>query len=284
MKKMKIIKTKRELREELNKHRKENKTIGFVPTMGYLHEGHLSLIRKSAQENDITVVSIFVNPTQFGPNEDFEKYPRDLERDAKLAESAGADYIFNPEVSEMYPEGYLTYCYVKDITKKLCGKSRPTHFEGVTTVCLKLFNIVRPNRAYFGQKDAQQLAVIKRMVKDLDLELEIVPCPIVRDYDNLALSSRNVYLSQEERKEALCLSKSLFEAKRMIDGGERDSAKIKEKMKKIIGASKLAKIDYVEIVDADTLEDNAAIKDNTLIAVAAYFGSTRLIDNIIIHF
>ncbi|NLM50966.1 MAG: pantoate--beta-alanine ligase [Clostridiaceae bacterium] len=281
---MKIIKTKRELREELNKHRKENKTIGFVPTMGYLHEGHLSLIRKSAQENDITVVSIFVNPTQFGPNEDFEKYPRDLERDAKLAESAGADYIFNPEVSEMYPEGYLTYCYVKDITKKLCGKSRPTHFEGVTTVCLKLFNIVRPNRAYFGQKDAQQLAVIKRMVKDLDLELEIVPCPIVRDYDNLALSSRNVYLSQEERKEALCLSKSLFEAKRMIDGGERDSAKIKEKMKKIIGASKLAKIDYVEIVDADTLEDNAAIKDNTLIAVAAYFGSTRLIDNIIIHF
>ena len=201
----------------------EGKTIGFVPTMGYLHSGHLSLIEKSTSQNDVTVISIFVNPTQFGENEDLDQYPRDFERDCRLAQEAGADAVFFPTAGMMYPEGYKTYVEVVDITKRLCGVTRPTHFKGVTTVVTKLFHIVAPDRAYFGQKDAQQLLVIRRMVKDLNMDIEIVGCPIIRETDGLAMSSRNLYLSGEERMQATVLNQSLEMAEKMIDSGERDS-------------------------------------------------------------
>lgn len=261
----------------------EGKTIGFVPTMGYLHSGHLSLIEKSTSQNDVTVISIFVNPTQFGENEDLDQYPRDFERDCRLAQEAGADAVFFPTAGMMYPEGYKTYVEVVDITKRLCGVTRPTHFKGVTTVVTKLFHIVAPDRAYFGQKDAQQLLVIRRMVKDLNMDIEIVGCPIIRETDGLAMSSRNLYLSGEERMQATVLNQSLEMAEKMIDSGERDSNTVKKAIKEKIGTMELARIDYVELVDTESLLPAQRITGEVLIALAVYFGETRLIDNRILE-
>lgn len=280
---MKILKTVSEVREFVKDKKTNGKTIGLVPTMGYLHEGHASLIEKSASQNDITIVSIFVNPTQFGPTEDLDKYPRDLEHDTKVAEKAGADAIFHPTPSEMYPNGYSTYINVENLTAGLCGKSRPTHFRGVTTVVGKLFNITQADRAYFGQKDAQQLAVIKRMVYDLNFNIEIVPCPIVREESGLAKSSRNVYLSDEEKREALVLSRSLKEAERLFNDGERNADILKKRITDIIESSPIANIDYVEIVDFETIQPISEIKGEALVALAVKFGSTRLIDNTILR-
>ena len=279
---MKIVKTVEEVREIVKGWRREGLSVGLVPTMGYLHEGHKSLIVKAAAQNDRVVVSDFVNPTQFGPNEDFESYPRDIEADAKLCEEAGASIIFNPEASEMYAE---PLCFVdKDkITKVLCGKTRPIHFKGVCTVVSKLFNIVTPDRAYFGQKDAQQLCVIKKMVKDLNFGIEIVGCPIIREEDGLAKSSRNTYLSADERKAALCLSRSLKLGKEMIDNGEKDAKKVVAAIKAEIEKEPLAKIDYVEMVDLNKLETLDEVKAPLLTAMAVYIGKTRLIDNFIIE-
>ncbi len=280
---MKVYKNIDEIKAYLRKQQKDGKTIGFVPTMGYLHKGHLSLIEKAAGENDIVVVSVFVNPTQFGAGEDFERYPRDLERDIALAAEAGADVLFAPEAEEMYPAGYQTYVEVEEITKHLCGKSRPGHFRGVATVVTKLFNIVGPERAYFGQKDAQQAIVIKRLVKDLNMDVSIVVCPIIREKDGLAMSSRNVYLNQEERKQALVLWQSLNHCKTLIEKGERNAAKLKDEIENMIRGKPLARIDYVSIVDAETLEEVDILKSKTLVALAVKFGKTRLIDNILVE-
>ena len=260
--------------------REEGKTIGFVPTMGYLHEGHLSLVRKAREDNDVVVVSIFVNPTQFGPGEDFERYPRDLERDLSLLEPIGVDAVFYPSDKEMYPEGYKTFVEVVDITERLCGASRPGHFRGVTTVCCKLFNIVKPHRAYFGKKDFQQLIVIKNMVRDLNMDLEIVPMPIVREPDGLAMSSRNTYLKPDERKAATCLYRSLKRAVELFEAGERDARVIREEVKKIIEAEPLAKIDYVEVVDPENFLPVEKVDTGTLVALAVKIGAARLIDNV----
>ncbi len=255
-------------------------SVGLVPTMGYLHEGHQSLIKRARKENDLVVVSLFVNPTQFAPGEDLDSYPKDLEKDAWLCESEGADILFAPDADEMYHKDYGTFVEVTgEMTKGLCGKARPTHFRGVTSVVSKLFNIVSPDRAYFGQKDAQQVAVIKRMVRDLNFGLEIVVCPIVREADGLAKSSRNIYLTKEERKAALVLNKSLKEAKALVLSGERDGGKIKLMIEDKISKEFLAEIDYVEVVDADTVEPVDIIKGNVLIALAVRFGKARLIDN-----
>ncbi|AZR74656.1 pantoate--beta-alanine ligase [Anoxybacter fermentans] len=280
---MKILKTKAEVRKEVCNARREGKTIGFVPTMGYLHKGHLSLMERAKKENDLVVVSIFVNPTQFGPNEDYATYPRDLERDAKLAESVGVDIIFVPEVDEMYPENFQSYVEVTELTQNLCGAKRPGHFRGVCTVVTKLFNIVQPDRAYFGQKDAQQAIIIKRMVKDLDFPIEIITCPIVREEDGLAMSSRNTYLNPEERKAALVLNRSLKKAKEMIEGGERDAALIQAAMIEMIEKEPLAKIDYVSIVSTTTLKPVQRLSGPILIALAVFIGKTRLIDNIMLE-
>ena len=280
---MKIIESINELKSFTGSLKKAGKTVGFVPTMGYLHEGHISLVNASVRDNDITIMSIFVNPIQFGPNEDFERYPRDMEGDSKKAEEAEVDVLFIPAVREMYPEHYSTYVDVTGITDKLCGKSRPGHFKGVCTVVLKLFNIVGPDRAYFGQKDAQQAAVIKRMVKDLNSDIQIVTCPIVREKDGLALSSRNVYLNEDERKAALVLSRSLQEASVMAANGEKECDVLRKYLTDRINSEKLADIDYVEIVDAETLEFSEKLKDRMLFAVAVRFGKTRLIDNVIVE-
>jgi pantoate--beta-alanine ligase len=270
-----------EVRKEIKTASKNAKTIGLVPTMGFLHDGHLSLIKRAREENDLVVVSIFVNPTQFGPGEDLESYPRNLERDSSLAESAGADIIFAPSVEEIYPNGYNTYVEVEgEMTKKLCGASRPGHFKGVATVVSKLFNIIAPDRAYFGQKDAQQVAVIEQIVRDLNFDIEIVSCPIVREKDGLAMSSRNIYLNEDERKDAVILSQSLFEAEKMIKNGERDPLKLKEFIIKNINTKPNVEIDYVEIVNSKTLEDVKEIKGDVLIALAVKIGRARLIDNI----
>ena len=249
--------------------------------MGYLHEGHKSLIDKAVKENDRVVVSVFVNPIQFGPTEDLASYPRDLERDAKLCEEAGANLIFHPEKEEMYFDDFSSFVEVQGVSKGLCGKSRPIHFRGVCTVVTKLFNIVKPDRAYFGQKDAQQLAVVKRMVRDLNMDIEIVGCPIIREEDGLAKSSRNTYLSAEERKAAVILSKSLKLGKEAIEKGERDSKKIIDIITNNINTEKLAKIDYVEIVDPLSIENIDKIENSALVAMAVYIGKTRLIDNFI---
>ncbi len=255
-------------------------TIGFVPTMGALHEGHLSLMRRARGENDIVVSSVFVNPTQFGPSEDFKRYPRDLERDMALSEKVGVDVVFAPEPSDMYPEGYSTYVEVDRLTKTLCGASRPGHFRGVTTIVLKLFNIVRPRRAYFGKKDFQQLVVIRRMVEDLNLDVEVVGCPIVREPDGLAMSSRNAYLSEEERASALSLFRSFELAEKMIRDGERDARTVERAMREFIASHPhVREIDYVSAVDARTLELVDTLEDGTVIAVAAWVGKARLIDN-----
>ena len=263
---------------------KGNKTIGFVPTMGALHEGHLSLIKRAKMENDLVIVSIFVNPTQFGPNEDFETYPRDAMRDTNMAYEAGADVVFNPTVREMYPEGSSTWVNVEgDITSVMCGASRPTHFRGVTTVVNKLLNIVEPNKAYFGQKDAQQAAVLKKMVRDLHLNVELVICPIVREADGLALSSRNVYLNEEERSQAVILNEALQLARDTYMDGESDVETLIQLIKDKIETMPLAKIDYVNIYAYPSLAPIDQIKQTSIAAVAVQFGKTRLIDNVILN-
>lgn len=278
---MKIIESIQEMNDIMKQHVRAGKSIGYVPTMGYLHAGHLSLIKEAKKNNDIVVVSIFVNPTQFGPNEDLASYPRDLERDAALCELEGTDIIFHPTPDAMYPEGHTTYVETfGSITKKLCGASREGHFRGVTTVLAKLFNIVKADRAYFGQKDAQQVAVVEKMVRELNVDIEIVPCPIVREEDGLAMSSRNAYLTDDQRQDALVLSQSLNKAVEQIQSGERSAEIIKKMMCDHINTIAYAAIDYVEIVDAKTLEDVVTLSGDTLIALAVQVGRPRLIDNV----
>lgn len=278
---MRVLRDPREVQILSNLLRNEGKVIGFVPTMGYLHEGHLSLVRRSKAECDVTFVSIFVNPTQFGPGEDFERYPRDEERDLRLLSEIAVDYVFIPEVKDMYPEGYSTFVEETLLSRFLCGARRPGHFRGVCTVVTKLFNIVKPHKAYFGKKDYQQFRIIERMVKDLNMEVEVIPCDIVREPDGLAMSSRNVYLSEEERKDATCLYKSLMLAKELIEKGERNPDNIKKVMEEFILSHKsVARIDYIEIVNRYTLEPVAEIKGEELIALAVFIGKARLIDNI----
>ena len=273
-----------QVREAVKAWKREGKSVGFVPTMGYLHEGHKSLIDAARRENDKVVVSIFVNPMQFGPTEDLDSYPRDLNRDAKLCEDAGVDIIFHPQPEEMYADGFCSYVDMNGLTTELCGKTRPIHFRGVQTVVLKLFHIVTPDRAYFGQKDAQQLAVIKRMVKDLNVDTEIIGCPIIREEDGLAKSSRNTYLNEEERKAALVLSKAVKKGQEMISDGEKDLDKVTAEMKALISAEPLARIDYVEAVDAENIKPVSSTEacDQILVAMAVYVGKTRLIDNFMI--
>ena len=270
-----------EVRRQEKEWRKQGLSVGLVPTMGYLHEGHKSLIVKAAAENDKVVVSDFVNPIQFGVNEDLDAYPRDIEADKKVCEEAGADLIFHPEVTEMYAPDFSTYVEMSKVSEGLCGKTRPTHFRGVCTVVSKLFHIVMPDRAYFGQKDAQQLAVIRRMVRDLNMDIQIVDCPIVREADGLAKSSRNTYLNEAERRAALVLSKAVFHGEDLMKKGERDAETILTAMREIIEKEPMAKIDYVEMVDADTIEPLAKAEGRVLTAMAVYIGKTRLIDNFI---
>lgn len=278
-----IVHTVKEVRQQVSDWRQQGLTIGFVPTMGYLHEGHQSLIKKAVADNDRVVVSVFVNPMQFAPNEDLESYPRDLQADARLCDETGANLIFNPEPEEMYADGFCSFVDMNGPTAELCGKSRPIHFRGVCTVVNKLFNIVTPDRAYFGQKDAQQLAVIKRMVKDLNIPIEIVGCPIIRETDGLAKSSRNTYLNDAERKAALILSKTIFMGQELIKNGMTDAKELVSLMKKNIETEPLARIDYVEAVDFDDISIRDTIGDNTLVAMAVYIGKTRLIDNFIVE-
>ena len=276
---MKVVKTIKEVRDLVNEWKRSGETIALVPTMGYLHNGHASLIKRAKEENSKVVVSIFVNPIQFGPSEDLESYPRDLERDSEVCREVGADLIFNPDPSEMYLKTFDSYVEVNGITDGLCGAKRPGHFRGVTTVVSKLFNIVNPDRAYFGEKDAQQLAVIKKMVEDLNFNVEIVGCPIVREADGLALSSRNTYLNEEERKAALILNKSLMACKTSIENGVESVEKLKNAMRTLIESEKMAKIDYIEIVDSKTLDPVEKVEKDVLVAIAVYIGKTRLIDN-----
>lgn len=278
---MELVKTINEVKERVREWKKQGLSIGLVPTMGYLHEGHKSLIDRAVSENDRVIVSDFVNPIQFGPKEDLASYPRDIKADCALCENAGADLVFNPEPSEMYAEDFSAFVDTDKVSKELCGKSRPIHFRGVCTVVNKLFNISEADRAYFGQKDAQQLAVIRRMVRDLNMNIEIVGCPIVRESDGLAKSSRNTYLSPEERRAALVLSKAIFTGQEMIKGGERDGEKVLKAMRDIISAEKLARIDYVEMVKWDTIEIHHTVDCPVLVAIAVFIGKTRLIDNFI---
>ena len=274
-----IVKTIKEVREKVKEWRDAGLSVGLVPTMGYLHEGHASLIKTSSSANDRTVVSVFVNPIQFGSGEDLESYPRDIEHDSEIAQAAGADLIFNPEPEEMYLDNFSTFVDMTGLTEELCGLSRPGHFRGVCTVVTKLFNIVKPDRAYFGKKDAQQLAVIRHMVQDLNVDIEVVGCPIVREEDGLAKSSRNTYLSPEERKAAVVLSKSINAGKEMVKSGEKDAGIILAKMQEIIEAEPLAKIDYIKMVDAYTIKQTKTIEAPAICAMAVYIGKTRLIDN-----
>jgi pantoate--beta-alanine ligase len=279
---MKLVHTIKEVREIVSEWRKEGLTVGLVPTMGYLHEGHQSLIRKSVEQNDRTVVSVFVNPIQFGPTEDLEAYPRDINRDMKAVEEVGGDLIFNPEPAEMYPGHFTSFIDTTETTELLCGAVRPIHFRGVCTVVGKLFNIVLPDNAYFGQKDAQQLATIRRFVRDLNFPVEIVACPIVREEDGLAKSSRNTYLSPAERQAALILSQSLKKGKALIEQGEKSAEKVKEVITESLKTEPLARIDYVEVVDFENIQRVETITGETLVAIAVYIGKTRLIDNFII--
>ncbi len=267
---------------EIRHLKKKNKLIGFVPTMGYLHEGHLSLMRKARKGTDVVVVSIYVNPTQFGPKEDYRIYPRDLKRDLKLCKSVGVDIVFNPNDREMYSEGYATYVNLERLTDKLCGASRPRHFRGVATIVTKLFNIVQPDIAYFGQKDAQQALIIQRMARDLNFPIKIKAMSIVREEDGLAMSSRNTYLYPRDREEATLLYKALCKAKELIGSGEKKSRMLKSAMRGIIEKAKDAKIDYISIVDLKDLNDVGKINDKALIALAVWIGKTRLIDNMIV--
>jgi pantoate--beta-alanine ligase len=278
---MKTVENKEVLRRAVSDARRSGQTIGLVPTMGFLHQGHLSLIRRARKENDLVVVSIFVNPTQFGPDEDLDTYPRDIEGDTALMVDAQVDLVFLPGAEELYPEGYATYVEVQGaMTDKLCGRSRPGHFRGVTTIVSKLFHLVTPHRAYFGQKDAQQVAVIGQMARDMDFDIEIVACPTVREADGLALSSRNAYLSPRHRKDAVVLSASLFEAEKLVAGGEHRAAAVIRQISARIGSVPDAAIDYIAVVNAETLADLETLTGEVLIAVAVKLGGTRLIDNI----
>lgn len=281
---MQVFNNVREIQEWSLQNKKQGKQIGLVPTMGYLHEGHLSLVREARKKCDIVIVSIFVNPIQFGVNEDLDDYPRDIERDRALLEKENVDAIFVPAVKEMYPQGYSTYVEAYgEITMKLCGAARPGHFKGVTTVVSKLFNICLPDKAFFGQKDAQQALIVEKMVRELNFPLEIVRVPIVREHGGLAMSSRNVYLDGEQRQEALVLNRALKKAEETIRGGERDVEKIKLQIREMIEAQPQARIDYIEIYNASDLEDIKKISGQVLIALAVKFGSTRLIDNLIVE-
>ncbi|SEM34061.1 pantothenate synthetase [Syntrophus gentianae] len=276
---MKIIATVPEMQRYSEALRNSGKKIAFVPTMGYFHDGHLNLMREARKQGDCVVISIYVNPTQFGPSEDLEKYPRNFERDSKLAEEVGVDVIFFPSNAEMYPDHYQTYVTVEEVTKNLCGLSRPVHFRGVATVCAKLFNMVKPHMAIFGKKDFQQLVTIKRMVSDLNMDLQIFGLPTTRETDGLAMSSRNVYLSPEERQSALCLSLSLKKAKESYDQGERDAGRILESITNYIKGIPFTRIDYIKICDTTTMQDVSSLEKESVLALAVFVGSTRLIDN-----
>ena len=278
---MKVTGKIHEIREEIKGWKKAGLTVGFVPTMGYLHEGHTSLMKEAKKQCDKVVVSIFVNPMQFGVNEDLDSYPRDLEADKVLCEQVGVDLIFHPQVEEMYAEGFCSFVDMDGLTKELCGKSRPIHFRGVCTVVNELFNIVQPHKAFFGQKDAQQLAVICRMVKDLNMDIEVIGCPIIREEDGLAKSSRNTYLNEEERKAALILSKTIFMGEELVRKGERSSIKLLSLMREMLASEPMAEIDYVEAVSMDTIEKIQILEGNVLVAIAVKIGRTRLIDNFI---
>lgn len=280
---MKIVNTINEVRECVKAWKKQGLTVGLVPTMGYLHDGHASLIKRASKENDKVVVSDFVNPIQFGPKEDLASYPRDINRDAKVCQEAGADIIFHPTAEEMYCKDFSTFVDITGPSDELCGKSRPTHFKGVCTVVSKLFLIVAPHKAYFGQKDAQQLAVIKRMVRDLNFDIEIVGCPIVREADGLAKSSRNTYLNAEERKAAVVLHKALEEGKKLVLNGETNAQAVVDKITQVINGEPLAKIDYVQAVSFPNIQIVNKVDGDILVAVAVYIGKTRLIDNFIIE-
>jgi len=279
---MKVISSIQQMQAWSERMHRRGKTIGFVPTMGYLHEGHLSLMRKARAENDYLVVSIFVNPTQFGPKEDFRRYPRNFTRDKKLAKLCGTDIIFYPGPGDMYPDGYKTYVFVEDLSNVLCGASRPGHFRGVTTVVLKLFNVVGADIAYFGRKDAQQAIIIKKMATDLNLSVKIKALPVVREKDGLAMSSRNSYLRREQRENAIILYKSLQTAVGMIKSGNRAPREIIKFMRRMIKSKSRARIDYIKIVDIDTLKNVKKLRGRVLICLAVFFGQTRLIDNRII--
>jgi pantoate--beta-alanine ligase len=281
---MRIIESIPEMQQQADSWRRENKRIGLVPTMGYLHEGHLTLMRAVREHVDMVVTSIFVNPSQFAPNEDYEQYPRDLERDLQLARRAGVDLIFHPTAQGMYPEGYETYVEVTRITQPLCGKSRPTFFRGVATVVNKLFNAVKPHVAIFGNKDFQQLLTIRRMVRDLNLDIEVIGHPIVREQDGLAMSSRNAYLTTDQRVSALRLSKALLAAQALVDGGEREGNVILEKVREVIQSDGNLRIDYAELRDAVDLSEVDSIEGPTLLALAVFVGRARLIDNRVLHF
>ncbi len=276
---MDIIRSVEQMQQRAAAARRAGRRIAFVPTMGYLHQGHLSLLEAGRQRGDLLVLSIFVNPTQFGQGEDFEDYPRDLERDSRLAQETGVDLIFAPDGNAMYPRGYASYVTVEGITETLCGASRPGHFRGVTTVVTKLFNIVQPDVAIFGAKDFQQLAVIKRMTRDLNLAIEVVGMPIFREPDGLAMSSRNVYLSAAQRQQALALSQSLTAARALVSGGEQDCAAIIAQVREMIGRQADARIDYVQIRHQATLAEQTQVDRDSVLLLAAYFGATRLIDN-----
>ena len=280
---MKITGSIREVREQVKEWKRRGLSVGFVPTMGYLHEGHKSLIDRAAAENDRVVVSVFVNPIQFGANEDLSTYPRDIEADKKLCGAAGTDLIFHPKPEEMYASDFSTHVEMQKVSERLCGKSRPTHFRGVCTVVCKLFHIVNPDRAYFGQKDAQQLAVIRRMVRDLDLDIRIVGCPIVREADGLAKSSRNTYLNKAERQAALVLSRSLNAGRALVENGETSAQAVRDAIINEIEKEPMAKIDYVDVVSFDTITPVETIQGSVLVAIAVFIGKTRLIDNFMVE-
>ncbi len=280
---MKVVTTIKEVREIVKQWKKEDLSIGYVPTMGYLHEGHASLMKAARKENDKVVVSIFVNPMQFGPTEDLDSYPRDLEKDSILCENEGVDLIFHPEPSEMYDEDFCSFTDINGLSNALCGLSRPIHFRGVCTVLNKFFNIVTPDRAYFGQKDAQQAAIVKQFVKDLNIPVEIIRCPIIREEDGLAKSSRNTYLSAEERKAALCLSKAIFLGEELVKNGETDAKALADAMIAEIEKEPLANIEYVKAVNGLTMMDIEKLTKPTLVAMAVRIGNTRLIDNFVVE-
>ena len=279
---MEVITRVKEMQHRAEHLRSEGRIIAFVPTMGYLHEGHLSLMREGRKHGNVLVISIFVNPTQFGPGEDYETYPQDMERDLELIQAVGGDIVFNPSAGEMYPPEFQTYVEVERVTGHLCGVSRPHHFRGVTTVVLKLFNVVRPHMVFFGQKDYQQWITIKRMVRDLNMDIEIIGLPTVRESDGLAMSSRNAYLNSDERKAAQCLYRALLKGQNLFRQGARRAEIILREVRHVIETEPFVQIDYVTIADAHTLEDIAEIKKEAIIAVAAKIGSARLIDNIIL--
>jgi pantoate--beta-alanine ligase len=280
---MNIVSDIAEMQRIASRLRREGKTLGVVPTMGYFHEGHLSLMRRARAECDVVIVTLFVNPTQFGPHEDFASYPRDFERDCQLAEAKGVDILFAPTAEAMYPDGYETTVTVEKLTQPLCGASRPGHFRGVTTIVAKLFNVTQPHRAYFGLKDYQQCKVIEKMVKDLNFDITIVPCPIVREPDGLAMSSRNAYLSPAERQAALVLNRALRYAERLVNDGERDMRIVHVAVWAMVSAEPLTQIDYIAVVDAETLQPVEKIEQKTLVALAVKIGRARLIDNTVLE-